>query len=117
MAEWKDFGDGIYCCSSCGMPSGWAHPSSRRQVLDYYCGNCGAKMDNPDLDNRTPRERVRAYWIRKKKGAHQVFCSVCGGKESAPRVWCPRCGTHMDDGAWEKRWAVREEWKNGENKD
>ena len=59
-------------------------------------------MDNPDLDNWTPRERVRAYWIRKKKGAHQVFCSVCGGKESAPRVWCPRCGTHMDDGAWEK---------------
>lgn len=114
MAEWKDFGDGIYCCSACGMPSGWAHPASRRQILDYYCGNCGEKMDNPDLDNRTPRERVRAYWIRKKKGAHQVFCSVCGGKESAPRVWCPRCGTHMDDGAWEKRWAVREEWKKNE---
>lgn len=116
MAEWKDFGDGIYCCSRCGMTSGWSHPALKSQMLDDYCGSCGAKMDNPAVGNRTPRESVRAYWKQERPGGHQYFCSVCGGKESAPRVWCPRCGTHMDDGAWEKRHAIRKEWENEQNK-
>lgn len=115
MAQWTDFGDGIYCCSHCGMPSGWAHPSLKEQMLDNYCGSCGEKMDNPAKGNRTPREQIRAHWIKKSKSAHQYFCSVCGGKESGPRVWCPRCGTHMDDGAWEKRWAVRKEYITEKN--
>ena len=115
MAEWKDFGDGIYCCSRCGLPSGWAHPAIMRQMLGDYCSSCGAKMDNPDTGNRTPRENLRAYWRQERRGRHQYFCSVCGGKESAPRVWCPRCGAHMDDGAWEKRYAIRKEWENEQN--
>lgn len=111
MAKWVDFGDGIYVCGNCGMPAGWAYPSLAMQTLSEYCADCGKKMENFDLTNRTPREKIRAHWIRKQKGAHQYFCSVCGGKESGPRVWCPRCGTRMDDGAWKKAWAVREAWK------
>ena len=45
--EWKDFGDGLYCCSKCGMPSGWSHPALKRQILDRYCSSCGAEMKNP----------------------------------------------------------------------
>ena len=71
MAEWKDFGDGIYCCSRCGMPSGWAHPAIMRQMLGDYCSSCGAKMDNPDTGNRTPRENLRAYWRQERRGRHQ----------------------------------------------
>lgn len=111
MAKWMDFGDGIYCCSHCGMPSGWSHPALTCQSLAQYCSRCGDKMENHDLSNRTPREKVRAHWILKEKGAHRYYCSVCGGKESAPRVWCPRCGTHMDDDAWEKRWCIQKEYE------
>ncbi|MBR1616323.1 MAG: hypothetical protein IJ673_12735, partial [Treponema sp.] len=112
-ATWTDFGDGIFCCSACGMPGGWAHPALKAQALGEFCDHCGAKMSNgyQTLSNKTPREVVKAAWIQKEKGARQYFCSVCGGKESAPRVWYPRCGTHMDDGAWEKRWAIRKEWE------
>lgn len=112
MAKWMDFGDGIYCCSACGMPCGWAHPALNSQTLANYCDDCGAKMENANPGGSTPREKIEAHWIKRSKTAHQYFCSVCGGKESGPREWCPRCGTHMSDGAWEKRWAVREEWKN-----
>lgn len=115
MAQWKDYGDGIYCCSKCGMPSGWTHPALRSQTLDDYCGSCGAKMDNPAKDNKTPREAVQACWIRNRERAHQYFCSVCGGKECAPREWCPRCGTRMYEEAWKKRISVREEWKREQN--
>lgn len=111
MAKWMVYGDGIYSCSRCGMPSGWSHPALKKQMLSEYCGSCGEKMENPSTDNRAPRERIRAHWIQKKKGEHRYFCSVCGGKESSPRVWCPRCGTHMDDDAWEKRWCIVKEWK------
>ena len=68
-------------------------------------------MKNPDESNRTPREAVRANWIRKEPKAHQYFCEVCGAKQSYPSVWCPQCGTHMDKDAWEKRWGVVEAWK------
>lgn len=73
MAKWEDFGDGIYCCSHCGMPSGWRHPALNVQILDDFCGSCGEKMDNPSYGNRTPRERVRAYWIRKERKAHRYI--------------------------------------------
>ncbi len=110
-AEWKEDGDGIYYCSFCGMPSAWGHPSLHIQTLERYCGSCGARMKNEAAGYRTPREKVRAAWIQKDKGRHQYFCAVCGGKQSYPSVWCSRCGTHMDDGAWEKRWNVIQAWK------
>ena len=109
---WTDYGDGVYCCSSCGMPSGWGHPSLNVQILDRYCGSCGARMKNEAVGNRTPRETIRADWIQKERGRHQYYCSVCGGKQSYPSVWCSRCGTHMDANAWEKRWSVIQAWKN-----
>lgn len=112
MAEWIDLGDGIYSCSNCGIPCSWVHPILHRQTLGNYCYDCGARMENANLGGSTPREMIEAHWIKRSKTAHQYFCSVCGGKESGPREWCPRCGTHMSDGAWKRRWAVREEWKN-----
>ena len=111
IGEWKDYGDGIYCCSSCGMPSGWANPSLAMQNLDRYCSSCGARMTNEAAGRMTPREEIRADWIQKKKGAHQYFCAVCGGKQSYPSIWCSRCGTHMDKNAWKKRWSVIQAWK------
>ena len=110
-AEWMEDGEGIYYCSTCGMPCGWSHPSLRIQYRDRWCSSCGARMKNPDESNRTPREAVRANWIRKEPKAHQYFCEVCGAKQSYPSVWCPQCGTHMDKDAWEKRWGVVEAWK------
>ena len=114
VGEWKDFGDGIYCCSHCGMPSAWAHPLLNIQMLERYCGSCGARMKNDTAGYRTPREQVRANWIQKSKGAHQYFCSICGCKQSYPSVWCPKCGTHMDESAWEKRYSVIQAWKQKE---
>lgn len=110
-AEWVEYGDGIYFCSSCGMPSGWGHPALNVQILDRYCGSCGARMENEAAGNRTPREAIRADWIQKSPGRHQYFCSVCGGKQSYPSVWCSKCGTHMDKNAWKKRWSVIQGWK------
>ena len=41
-------------------------------------------------------EVVYGEWCKHGLGTHQYFCSVCGGKESAPRPHCPRCGARMD---------------------
>lgn len=113
--EWIEYGDGIYCCSCCGMPSGWAHPTLHMQILGRYCSTCGAKMTNEAVGNRTPRENIRADWIQKAPYTHQYFCAVCGGKQSYPSLWCPRCGTHMDRNAWKKRHSVIQEWKEMPN--
>lgn len=49
-------------------------------------------FENPDAGS----VKKKGYWTQGGK-SHQYFCSVCGGKESAPRPWCPRCGTKMTD--------------------
>lgn len=113
MAEWKECGDGIYFCSRCGTPSGWSHPAIKSQILDDYCSSCGAKMGNPAKDNKTPRETIQAHWIRETP--HRYLCSVCGGKESAPRTWCPRCGTHTNKDATKERNTTRGKWKDRKN--
>ena len=39
---------------------------------------------------------VHGEWLKHGLGTHQWFCSVCEGKESAKRPYCPRCGAKMD---------------------
>ena len=105
MAQWKDYGDGIYVCTHCGIAASWSHPKIAVQMLSEYCSSCGLKMDNADTN--TPREKVQAEWSRKGK-EHRYYCSICGQKESAPRKWCPNCGCRMKKNSWEKPWGVRQ---------
>lgn len=106
MAEWKDFGgEGIYQCSTCGMAAEWSHPRLAVQMLSEYCSSCGAKMENADTE--TPREKIKAVWMHRGK-EHKYYCSICGQKESAPRIWCPNCGCRMSMNSWEKRWGIKE---------
>ena len=116
LAEWMEDEDGIYYCSQCGMPASWGYPTLQIQRLSRFCDSCGALMRNERVGCDTPHEEIKAEWIQKKKGAHQYFCSVCGGKESSPRIWCPRCGCRMDKDGWKKRWHVREAWKKQRDK-
>ena len=39
---------------------------------------------------------VHGEWMKHGLGTHQWFCSVCEGKESAKRPYCPRCGARME---------------------
>ena len=57
---------------------------------DVHCGLIDAQ---PTVD-AVPV--VKGEWER-NGNSHQYFCSVCGGKESAPRKFCPSCGAKMTD--------------------
>lgn len=49
MAEWMEFGDGVLCCSHCGMAAPYARYRRCQGVNAYdladYCPHCGAQMD------------------------------------------------------------------------
>ena len=115
-AEWKDYGDGVYTCSECGMPGAWAHPRLSMQSLGRYCSFCGALMTNSEMVHDCADSRVHASWVKLTEKGHQYACGVCGAKQSFPSKYCHKCGARMDDGAWEKRWAVRDAYEKGVSK-
>lgn len=42
-----------YSCSVCGVSNDYAYDNNIHKFTDYYCPNCGAKMDGEEADDET----------------------------------------------------------------
>lgn len=50
---WERIDDNSWLCSECRKENCYAYNEVSKRYTDYYCPNCGAKMDGENNDERS----------------------------------------------------------------